>query len=56
MEKMNVILECDGKTIPLNPFVQKFLGNAILGMVGSLDKVKKNPKQVYIAIRKEVKR
>ena len=56
MEKMNVILECDGKTVPLNPFVQKFMGNAILGMVGSLDKVKKNPKQVYIAIRKEVKR
>jgi|APFre7841882590_1041340.scaffolds.fasta_scaffold409272_1 hypothetical protein len=56
MEKMNVILECDGKIVPLNLFVQKFLGNAILGMVGSLDKVKKNPKQVYIAIKKEVKR
>jgi hypothetical protein len=56
MEKMNVILECDGKIVPLNPFVQKFLANTVLGMVQSLDKVKKNPKQVYIAIRKEVKR
>jgi hypothetical protein len=56
MEKMNVILECDGKIVALNPFVQKFLANTVLGMVGSLDKVKKNPKQVYIAIRKEVKR
>jgi hypothetical protein len=56
VEKMNIILECDGKAIPLNPFVQKFMGNAILGMIESLDKVKKNPRQVYIAIRKEVKR
>ena len=56
MEKMNVILECDGKTVPLNPFVQKFLGNAILGMVGSLDKVKKNPRLICLALRREAKR
>jgi hypothetical protein len=55
MEKMNVILECDGKTIPLNPFVQKFLANIVLGMVQSLDKVKKNPRQIYLALRREVK-
>lgn len=56
MEKIRVILECDGKAIPLNAFVQKFLAQTILGMVGSLDNVKKNPRQVYLAIRKEVKK
>lgn len=56
MEKMRIILECDGKAIPLNAFVQKILAQTILGMVGSLDKVKKNPRQVYLAIRKEVKK
>jgi hypothetical protein len=56
MEKMQVVLECDGKAVSLNPFVQKILANTILGMVGSLDKVKKNPRQVYLAIRKEVGR
>jgi len=55
MEKRKVILECDGKAIPLNPFVQKFLASTILGMVGSLGQVKKNPRQVYLAIRKEIK-
>lgn len=56
MDRIRVILECDGKAIPLNAFVQKILAQTILGMVGSLDKVKKNPRQVYLAIRKEVKK
>jgi hypothetical protein len=56
MERMRVILECDGKAIPLNAFVQKILAQTILGMVGSLDKVNKNPRQVYLAIGKEVKK
>jgi len=55
MEKMNVILECDGKIVALNPFVQKILANTVLGMVGSLDKIKKNPKQIYLALRREAK-
>jgi len=56
MEKMHVVLECDGKTIPLNPFVQKFLAGTILGMIGSLDEVGKKPRQVYLAVRKEAKK
>jgi hypothetical protein len=56
MEKIRVILECDGKAIPLNPFVQKIMAQTILGMVGSLAKVKKNPRQVYLAVSKEVKK
>lgn len=56
MEKSQVILECDGKKIRLNPFVQKILAGTILGMVGSLDEVGKNPRQVYLAVRKEGKK
>jgi hypothetical protein len=55
MEKMNVILECDGKIVALNPFVKKIFANTILGMVESLDKIKKNPRQIYLALRREAK-
>ena len=29
----------NGKRVPINPFVQTIIGNAVLGMVGSLKKV-----------------
>ena len=55
MEKMNIILECDGKKIPLNPFVQKFLAGTLVGMIQSLEGVKKSPRQIYLALRREGK-
>jgi len=54
MEKSSVILKVDGKSIPMNPFVQKIFVNTILGMVRSLDKVKDNPREIRITIKKEV--
>jgi hypothetical protein len=55
MEKTPVILEVDGKSIPMNPFVQKIFINTILGMVRSLDKVKENAQRFQITIQREVK-
>lgn len=37
MKKLeNVVLTIDGKKIPLNPFIQKFVKNTFLGMVSSM--------------------
>jgi hypothetical protein len=55
MEKIPIILEVDGESIPMNPFVQKIFINTILGMVRSLDKVKENARRFQITIQKEVK-
>lgn len=55
MEKTPIILEVDGESIPMNPFVQKIFINTILGMVRSLDKVKEKAQRFQITIQKEVK-
>ena len=34
-----VEISVNGKRVPVNPFVQKVIGNAVLGMVNSLKKV-----------------
>ncbi|MEN6328809.1 MAG: molybdopterin-guanine dinucleotide biosynthesis protein B [Methanobacteriaceae archaeon] len=37
MKKLeNVVLSIDGKKVPLNPFVQKFVKNTFMGMVSSI--------------------
>jgi len=55
MKKDRIILEVDGASVPMNLFVQKIFANTILGMVRSLNKVKKNPRQILIAVMKEDK-
>jgi hypothetical protein len=55
MEKTPIVLEVDGESIPMNPFVQKIFINTILGMVRSLDKVKEKAQRFQITIQKEVK-
>jgi hypothetical protein len=56
MKKERIILEVDGASVPMNPFVQKIFTNTILGMVRSLNKVKKNPRQILIAVMEEDKK
>jgi len=55
MKKDRIILEVDGASVPMNAFVQKIFVNTILGLVRSLNKVKKNPRQILIAVMKEDK-
>lgn len=55
MKKDRIILEVDGTSVPMNPFVQKIFINTLLGMVQSLNNIKKNPRQIMIALMKEGK-
>ncbi|MHC1586775.1 MAG: hypothetical protein ACXQTV_04455 [Candidatus Hecatellaceae archaeon] len=47
-----VKLEVDGKPIPLSPFVQKFLGSTIAGMVSALKGVPAGFKKASIMVEK----
>ncbi len=46
-------LVCDGREVPLNPFVQRFIGKTIRGMVRSLDGVPEDPGTIEIRIEKK---
>lgn len=43
-------LEVDGKEVPLNPFVRKFIESTVLGMVNALDGVPGVPRSVVVRI------
>lgn len=47
-------LEIDGRDIPLNPFVQTFIENTVLGMVTSLTGVGPEPREIIVAIHRDV--
>lgn len=47
-----VVLICDGREVPLNPFVKRFIEKTLLGMVGALDGIPDNPKTIEIKIRR----
>jgi molybdopterin-guanine dinucleotide biosynthesis protein B len=51
MEESSVVLKVDGKSIPMNPFVQKIFINTLSGMVRSLDRVKESPQEIRITIK-----
>jgi hypothetical protein len=48
-----VVLVCDGREIPLNPFVQRFVQETIRGLVHALDGVPEDPKTIEITLRKK---
>jgi molybdopterin-guanine dinucleotide biosynthesis protein B len=53
-QKSAIELQIDGQSIPMNDFVQKIFTNAILGMIGSLDGIKKDPERITVSLlRKE---
>ncbi len=45
-----ILLEVDGRDIPLNQFVRTFLENTILGMVLSLSGVGPDPKKIVLTM------
>jgi len=52
--KSRVILNIDGASVPMNAFVQKIFENTVLGMITSLEGIKKNPESITLSlIRKE---
>jgi hypothetical protein len=52
-DSMKVELEVDGKKIPLNKFVQQFLGAGVVGMIETLDSVETPWKDIELKIKKD---
>jgi hypothetical protein len=48
--KSHVVLDVDGTSIPVNPFVQKMLQNVVLGMVTSLEGIQENPEHITLSV------
>jgi len=46
-------IKVNGRAIALNPFVQKIIGNVVLGAVKSLDKVPQPMEKVEITVQAE---
>jgi len=52
-QKSSLALHIDGESIPMNDFVQNILTNVIMGLIGSLDGIKENPKHIAISLLKK---
>jgi molybdopterin-guanine dinucleotide biosynthesis protein B len=52
-QKSSITLHIDGDSIPMNDFVQKIFTNAILGMIGSLEGIKKDPGHITVSLFKK---
>jgi hypothetical protein len=49
---MSMKLKVDGKEVPLNEFVEKFMSGSITGAVGSLKGINEGWKKIEIEIKK----
>lgn len=49
---MTLKLKVDGKEIPLNEFVEKFMNGSITGAISSLHGINENWKKIEIEIQK----
>ena len=56
MDSTDIVLDVDGKRVPMNPFVQRIFIHTIEGMLRALDGIKTDPKEIHISIKKERKR
>ncbi|NJD77438.1 MAG: hypothetical protein FIB08_10155 [Candidatus Methanoperedens sp.] len=52
MEDVDIVLEVDGKNIPVNDFVRKILCGMITGSVGSLRGVEDDWKTINIGLKR----
>jgi len=52
MGNAEIVLEIDGKEIPMNEFVRKILYGMIAGSLGALHGFKENWKRIDIALRR----
>ena len=51
---MDMTLKVDGKEVPLNEFVEKFMSGSITGAMESLKGINENWKKIEIEIKKTV--
>jgi hypothetical protein len=49
--KNKIALKINGRAIALNPFVQKIIGNVVMGAVQSLDKIPEPWKKIEITLQ-----
>jgi hypothetical protein len=52
MDDADVVIEVDGKNIPMNDFVRKFLSGMISGSIGALHNVSEDWKTINIRIKR----
>jgi hypothetical protein len=50
--KTGIVLVCDGRNVPLNPFVQRFIEETVVGMVRALEGVPKELQRIDLRIRR----
>ena len=55
---MQILLEIDDVSVPMNPFVQKIFSRTLLGLIHSLDGIPDNPEHITInlSVQKEGKK
>jgi hypothetical protein len=51
--RKGVSLACDGRDIPMNPFVQSFIEETVLGMVRALEGTPRNPGSIDLRIQRK---
>ncbi|GFO97215.1 uncharacterized protein ig2599ANME_1415 [groundwater metagenome] len=52
MKDVDIVLEVDGKNIPMNGFVRKILSGMITGSLGTLHGVEEDWKTLNISLKK----
>ncbi len=52
-KQTGVALVCNGREIPLNAFVRRFIEETVAGMVRALEGVPKEPKRIDLRIRRK---
>ena len=53
---MQIHLEIDDVSVPMNPFVQKIFNNTLLGLISSLEGIPVDPERITITLLKEGKK
>jgi hypothetical protein len=52
-QSAQVSLSIDGSPVRLNEFVQRIVANTLLGLIGSLDRIKENPERITLSLLKK---
>jgi hypothetical protein len=51
--RAGTVLICDGREVPLNPFVQRFIEETVVGMARALEGVPEEPLRIDLRIRRK---
>jgi molybdopterin-guanine dinucleotide biosynthesis protein B len=53
---MQIHLEIDEVSVPMNPFVQKIFSNTLLGLISSLEGVPVDPERITLSMKRKGKK